>query len=307
MTTPATDGPTAQAMFRVTLVTPLANVRSDGFTTAITYDWRVGTSISTSASRARNSAPAIAALGDAGTAIRKRLDGRCVHTMVFNSPMRRASQAAARWDSAFRTRAAKNNTAILLKEPVGDKRGVQEAAADAVQPEQQGQARDDAFAPGIERSASERRIGRDGCFDVRRQFEVRHDADQGRTGAHQKCHAMRSIGLERCGTHQDGWNRGGERAECMAAVQREVVPSQRPRPALVGYRHRQNRLIERRRGPAIAAHPVQHPDERERHEGDGVREYRERQVAHRAQQRETDQNSPSSPCVATKADDDGRE
>ena len=68
ITTPATDGPIAHAAFRVTLVTPLANVRSPGFTTAMTYDWRVGTSISTSASRARNSTAASAALLDAGAA-----------------------------------------------------------------------------------------------------------------------------------------------------------------------------------------------------------------------------------------------
>jgi hypothetical protein len=95
----------------VTFVTPLASVRSDGLTTAITYDSRVGTSISTSASRARNSALAIVPVGGAGAARRKRLDGRCVQTIVFSSPMRLASQAAARWDRAFNTRAAKNNLA----------------------------------------------------------------------------------------------------------------------------------------------------------------------------------------------------
>jgi hypothetical protein len=36
MTSPANDGPTAQATLRVTFVTPLANVRSAGLTTAIT-------------------------------------------------------------------------------------------------------------------------------------------------------------------------------------------------------------------------------------------------------------------------------
>jgi hypothetical protein len=36
MMAPATEGPTAQATFLVTLVTPLANVRSSGLTTAMT-------------------------------------------------------------------------------------------------------------------------------------------------------------------------------------------------------------------------------------------------------------------------------
>src|SRR6185503_252554 len=111
-----TDGPTAHATFRVTLVTPLANVRSAGFTTAMTYDWRVGTSISTSASRARNSTAASAALLDAGAAISSRLDGRCVHTIVFNRPIRRASQAATTCDNAFNTRAAKNSSARVASD-----------------------------------------------------------------------------------------------------------------------------------------------------------------------------------------------
>src|SRR5687768_188392 len=111
MTRPATDGPIAQAVLRVTFVTPLANVRSDGWTTAMTYDCRVGTSISTNASRARKTAAASGADGDAGAAIRKRLEGRCVQTIVFSKPMRRASHAATRCETAFNTRAAKNSTA----------------------------------------------------------------------------------------------------------------------------------------------------------------------------------------------------
>src|SRR5882762_5410339 len=51
---PATDEPTAQKTLRARFAMPLANVRSFGSTTAATYDWRVGTSISTSASRQRN-------------------------------------------------------------------------------------------------------------------------------------------------------------------------------------------------------------------------------------------------------------
>ena len=65
MTVPAINGPTTQPAFLATFVIPLAYVRADAGTTAITYDCRVGTSISTSASRARNSAAAIPASGAA--------------------------------------------------------------------------------------------------------------------------------------------------------------------------------------------------------------------------------------------------
>ncbi|MFN8059553.1 MAG: hypothetical protein U0Q12_10340 [Vicinamibacterales bacterium] len=46
-----------------------------------------------------------------GATISKRLEGRCVHTIVFSNPMRRASQAAPTCDTAFNTRAAKNRIA----------------------------------------------------------------------------------------------------------------------------------------------------------------------------------------------------
>src|SRR5215208_8352903 len=95
ITTPPSNGPTAHPAFRVTFVMPLAYVRAEGGTTAMTYDWRVGTSISTSASRNRKRVAATVTVGAAGASIRKRLDGRCVHTIVFNSPIRRANEAAA--------------------------------------------------------------------------------------------------------------------------------------------------------------------------------------------------------------------
>ena len=76
MNTPATDDAAAQDRLRVRLVTPLAKVRSEGRTTAATYDCRVGTSISTSDSRNRNSTTAHLAEGAKAAAIRKILDGR---------------------------------------------------------------------------------------------------------------------------------------------------------------------------------------------------------------------------------------
>ena len=45
--------------------------------------------------------------GAKGTAIRNRLDGRWVKTIVFTRPMRRAGHAAPRWEQAFRMCTAK--------------------------------------------------------------------------------------------------------------------------------------------------------------------------------------------------------
>src|SRR5262245_25626662 len=103
MKTPATDEEAAQHKLRVKFVTPLANVRSWGATTAATYDCLVGTSISTRASRRRNSVTAQRAEGTKEAAIRKRLEGKWVNTMVLINPIRLASQAAPRCESAFST------------------------------------------------------------------------------------------------------------------------------------------------------------------------------------------------------------
>jgi hypothetical protein len=57
---------------------------------------------------------AVSKFGMNGTVSSSRLDGMCVNTMVFTSPMRRASQAAARCEPALAMRAMKNNTPISL-------------------------------------------------------------------------------------------------------------------------------------------------------------------------------------------------
>ena len=64
MASPASGGPHAHAAIRASDVTPAATVRSSGRTTAITYDCRVGTSISTSPSRSRNRVAASGKLGE---------------------------------------------------------------------------------------------------------------------------------------------------------------------------------------------------------------------------------------------------
>jgi len=109
MKSPANAGATAHAPSRTRCVIPDASVRSSGLTTAMTYDWRVGTSISTSPSRRRNSPAATGKLGAKGTVARRRLDGMCVKTIVFTSPIRLASQAAAMCESAFMARAPKKS------------------------------------------------------------------------------------------------------------------------------------------------------------------------------------------------------
>ncbi|TPW01378.1 MAG: hypothetical protein FD124_3724, partial [Alphaproteobacteria bacterium] len=91
-------------------------MRSSGRTIAMTYDWRVGTSISTRPSRSRNRIAAMAKVGASGTVSSNRLDGMWVNTMVFTSPMRAASQAAPRCDTAFISRAPKNSRPITLAE-----------------------------------------------------------------------------------------------------------------------------------------------------------------------------------------------
>src|SRR5260221_13617690 len=55
------------------------------------------------------SAAAMGKLGAKATVSNRRLDGTWVKTMVLTSPMRRASQAAPKWEAAFIARAAKKS------------------------------------------------------------------------------------------------------------------------------------------------------------------------------------------------------
>src|SRR4051812_12459609 len=91
-------GETAAPVVRATPVTPDAAERSSGSTTAIVYAWRVGTSIWEMLKRARRRTMARASLGINGTRISRMLEGMWVKTMVFNKPMRAASQEAERAD-----------------------------------------------------------------------------------------------------------------------------------------------------------------------------------------------------------------
>src|SRR6267378_4258396 len=116
MALPAKTGAMARVHIRARLVTPPANVRSSGFTTAIRYDWRVGTSISESPSRRRNSTAAISKLPVNGMVKVRRLEGVCVNTMVFTRPMRAASQAAPKCENAFMMRAPTKSMPIAASD-----------------------------------------------------------------------------------------------------------------------------------------------------------------------------------------------
>ena len=69
--------------------------------------------------------------------------------------------------------------------------------------------------------------------------------------------------------------RAAERAERVTGVEREVVPRQHPRAPVLARRAGKDRLIERGGSAAVAAHPVEHPEERDgdqRHQAGRPRE-----------------------------------
>src|SRR5437667_5185746 len=100
---PAWTGLIAEARLRGTAVRLAAAARSEGVTTAITYELRVGTSICDSALRMRRRTMTQDKLGRKGMRIRSTFAGRCVNTMVFTSPMRLEIRTATRYENADRT------------------------------------------------------------------------------------------------------------------------------------------------------------------------------------------------------------
>src|SRR6266511_3863123 len=111
---PASAGPTGRVTYRAVLVAAAAAVRSVGGTSAITYAWRVGTSICDSKVRASSSPTAAGRLGASGTTASSRLDGRWVNTIVASSPTLAASRGAARNEAACNMPMAANTTPITL-------------------------------------------------------------------------------------------------------------------------------------------------------------------------------------------------
>src|SRR6476646_3633038 len=100
MSKPASAGERDAPMVRAIPVTPAAAERSSEATTAIVYDWRVGTSICEKLNRSRKTPIAKDKLGIRGTSMSRILDGRCVNTIVLTSPIRAATRAAARAEIA---------------------------------------------------------------------------------------------------------------------------------------------------------------------------------------------------------------
>src|SRR5262245_43944119 len=78
-------------------------VRSVGSTSAMVYDWLVGTSFWLKNARRSQKRTATHAAGANTITTRNRLEGMCVKTIVLSSPMQRARRAATQRDTAVRT------------------------------------------------------------------------------------------------------------------------------------------------------------------------------------------------------------
>ena len=90
-----------------------AAARSDGDTTAMTYELRVGTSICDNALRISSSAITQVKSGISGINTRITLEGRCVKTMVLISPKRLAMRTASRYENAVKTPVQKKIAAAV--------------------------------------------------------------------------------------------------------------------------------------------------------------------------------------------------
>src|SRR5688500_9356368 len=106
----------AEARLRGTAVTLAAAGRSASVTTAITYEERVGTSICESAARTRRRPSAHCTDGANAAAIRQRLDGMCVYTIVLMSPMRLPIHAATGKENAESTPLQKKKAPAAARE-----------------------------------------------------------------------------------------------------------------------------------------------------------------------------------------------
>src|SRR5512139_1688860 len=104
---PATMGDREDPVVRAMPVIPAAAERSSGLTTAMVYDWRVGTSIWEMLKRISKTVMASGKLGMRGTRINRILEGMCVKTIVLISPILEATLAAARAEMPASTLAPK--------------------------------------------------------------------------------------------------------------------------------------------------------------------------------------------------------
>jgi hypothetical protein len=93
----------------------------------------------------------------------------------------------------------------------------------------------------------------------------------------------------------------------VAHVLGDGVPRDHRGPAVVGRRARERGLLEHERGSSVAAHPVQHPDERGGDERDRVLAHRERGRPDRRRERQHHEEAPPADPVAQDRRDRGRE
>ena len=91
------------------MVTVAAAARSSGGTTAITYDWRAGTSICEIEERSSRNAIASAGVGINAATISIAFDGRWLNTIVLIRPNRAASAAEMNCENEPSSPAAKKN------------------------------------------------------------------------------------------------------------------------------------------------------------------------------------------------------
>src|SRR5919108_1767074 len=113
---PAIAGLSEAVRLRGTAVRLEAAGRSSGPTTAMTYELRTGTSICESRLLRIRNPRVIPRSGARAAAIRKRLAGRCVNTIVGINPKRLAMRAATRYEKAEHRPVAKKIDPVVLAE-----------------------------------------------------------------------------------------------------------------------------------------------------------------------------------------------
>src|SRR5208282_419570 len=113
---PAGNGAIAAARLRGTLVTVAAAARSSGGTTAITYDWRAGTSICAVEKRSSRNVIASPGVGINAATISMAFDGRWLNTIVLMRPNRAASADEMNCENELSSPAAKKNVPATCTE-----------------------------------------------------------------------------------------------------------------------------------------------------------------------------------------------
>ena len=226
-----------------------------------------------------------------------------VKTIVFTRPMRRASHAAPRCETAFIIRAPKNRAPITAsltpkrsKKKYDKQCGSEKTAGETVDREQGGDLEDDRTTS----RGDARALAAGRSFDLRTEAKVQDGGHQSDRRAHQEQRSVRArAGLGGRGCEQRR-QPGQERSQRMPQVLKHRVPGDHLRAIGGAGRGGQSRLFEDQRGAAILAHAVEHPDE-----GSGRERERPRCVSegHRArdrERRERDQKPASPDAIGEK-------